>query len=98
MSTLLRMITPHVGIARLLLVSMVPLVPVDNVGSVVMLENVVLAFGKVVAIQLLDLLVPDTILVDLADKRVGLKSVEGLVSEMSLVHPVFTSVLIISKS
>jgi len=98
MSTLLRMITPHVGIARLLLVSMVPLVPVDNVGSVVMLENVVLAFGKVVAIQLLDLLVPDTILVALPDGRVGLISVESLISEMSLVHPVCTSILILSNS
>jgi len=93
MSTLLRMITPHVGILGLL-VSMVSLVPVDNVGSVVMLENVVLAFGKVVAIM--DLLVPDTILVALADRRVALKSVEGLISEMSLVHLVFTSILILS--
>ena len=91
------MITPHVGILGLLLVSMVLLlVPVDDVGSVVMLENVVLAFGKVVAI--LDLLVPDTILVALPDGRVGLKSVESLVSKMSLVHLVFTSILILSKS
>jgi len=94
MSTLLRMITPHVGILGLLLVSMVPLVLVDNVGSVVMLENVVIAFGKVVAL----LLEPETILVDLPDRRVGLKSVEGLVSKMSLVHPVLTSILILSKS
>jgi len=91
MSTLLRMITPHVEMARLL-VSVVPLVPVDNVGSVVMLENILL--GKVVAI----LLEPETILVALADRRVALKSVEGLVSKMSLVHLVFTSILILSKS
>ena len=96
MSTLLRLITPHVGILGLLLVPVVSLVPVDNVGSVVMLENVVIAFGKVVAI--LDLLVPDTILVALADRRVALKSVESLVSKMSLVHLVFTSILILSKS
>jgi len=94
MSCLLCMITPHVGILGLLLISMVPLVPVDDVGSVVMLENVVLAFGKVVAL----LLEPETIVVALPDGRVGLKSVESLVSEMPLVHPVFTSVLILSKS
>ena len=94
MSTLLCMITPHVGIARLLISMVVPLVLVDDVSSVVVLESVVLAFGKVVAI----LPIPDTILVPLPDRRVALKPVEGLVSEMSLVHPVFTSVLILSKS
>jgi len=65
MSTLLRMIIPHVGIARLLVVPVVLLlVPVDDVGSVVMLENVVIAFGKVVAL----LLEPETILVALPDR------------------------------
>ena len=94
MSTLLRLITPHVGITRLLVSIVVPLVPVDDVSSVIMLESVVLAFGKVVAI----LPVPDTILVPLPDGRVALKSVEGLVPKVSLVHPVFTSVLILFKS
>jgi len=93
-STLLCMITPHVGILGLLVVPVVSLVPVDNVGSVVMLENVVLAFGKVVAI----LLEPETTLVALPNRRVALKSVESLVSKMSLVHLVFTSILILSKS
>ena len=94
MSTLLRMIIPHVGIARLLVSVVLLLVPVDDVGSVVMLENVVLAFGKVVAI----LLEPETTLVALPNRRVALKSVESLVSKMSLVHLVFTSILILSKS
>jgi len=94
MSTLLCMITPHVGILGLLLVSMVSLVPVDDVGLVVMLENIVHAFGKVVAI----LLEPETTLVALPNRRVALKSVESLVSKMSLVHLVFTSILILSKS
>ena len=77
-------ITPHVGQVRL--VSVVPLMPVD-VGLVAVLENI--GFGI-----LLDILVPGT-LVSLAGVMVALKSVEGLVSEMSLVDPVFTSILIL---
>jgi len=77
-------ITPHVGQVRL--VSVVPLMPVD-VGLVAVLENV--GFGI-----LLDILVPGN-LVSLAGVMVALKSVEGLVSEMSLVDPVFTSILIL---
>jgi len=63
--------------------------PVD-VGLVAVLENI--GFGI-----LLDILVPDN-LVSLVGGMVTLKSVEGLVSEMSLVHPVFTSILILSNS
>merc|ERR1719418_316017 len=76
-------VTPHVGQVRL--VPVVPLMSVD-VGLVAVLENI--GFGI-----LLDTLVPGT-LVSLAGVMVVLKSVEGLVSEMSLVDPVFTSVLI----
>jgi len=65
---------------------MVPLMPVD-VSLVPELENI--GFDI-----LLDTLVPGT-LVSLAGVMVALKSVEGLVSEMSLVDPVFTSILIL---
>jgi len=63
-------IAPHVGKVRL--VSMVPLMPID-VGLVVVLEHIVVG-------NLLDVLVPGTFLVSLADSMVALKSVDGLVS------------------
>jgi len=68
---------------------MVPLMHID-VGLVVVLEHIVVG-------NLLDVLVPGTFLVSLANSMIALKSVDGLVSQMSLVHLVLTSLLTLSK-
>lgn len=68
---------------------MVPLMHI-GVDLVVVLENIVVGI-------LLDILVPGTVLVSSAGSVVALKSVDGLVSQMSLVHSMLTSLLTLSK-